>query len=146
MPTPEMFIGGVGAFVPEPVAVAAALGAERSAAVDAAHAEGWTSVAVAGDIPAPEMALRAAQEACKRARQRPEEVDLLLYADTWHQGPDGWQPQYYVQRYLVGGDPLSVEVRQGPTGFLAALDLATRYLRADARRTSALVLATDNFG
>ena len=145
MRTSDMYIGGVGVFLPDPVSIETAVEGSRFSAEEVA-VHGWTGVAVAGDIPAPEMALRAAQEACKRAGQRPEEIDLLLYADTWHQGPDGWQPQYYLQRYLVGGDALAVEVRHGCNGMFSALELATSYLRADQDRTVALIVVTDNFG
>ncbi|MFC4492551.1 ketoacyl-ACP synthase III family protein [Streptomyces ovatisporus] len=108
--------------------------------------------AVAGGTPAPEMALRAAQEAYKRCGHRPGDTDLLLYADSWHQGPDGWQPQYYLQRHLVGNEALAVEVRQGCNGMFGALELGAAYLRgrpgtADGERApAALLVASDNFG
>jgi hypothetical protein len=74
---------------------------------------GFTSAGVAGDLPAPEMALRAARDAVKQSGVSPGEVDLLLYADVWHQGPTSWQPQLYLQHHLVGDSTPSVEVRQG---------------------------------
>jgi 3-oxoacyl-[acyl-carrier-protein] synthase-3 len=91
------------------------------------------------------MALHAATEACKRCGQRPDDIDVLLYADSWHQGPAGWHPQYYLQRHLVGGDALSVEIRHGCNGMFSALELASCQLLA-GRRRAALLVAADNYG
>jgi 3-oxoacyl-[acyl-carrier-protein] synthase III len=106
---------------------------------------------VAGDVPAPEMALRAARNALERCGQPPHELDLLLYADSWHQGPDGWQPQYYLQHHLVGGDVLAVEIRHGCNGMFSAMELAAGYLLAGCSQVkghtrTALLVAADNFG
>ncbi|MCY0941368.1 ketoacyl-ACP synthase III family protein [Streptomyces antarcticus] len=151
MRTPEVFIKGLGVFLPDTVAVEDAVeqGLYPEFEVELHELAG---AAVAGETPAPEMALRAAQEAYKRAGHRPEDTDLLLYADSWHQGPDGWQPQYYLQRHLVGDDVLAVEVRQGCNGMFGALELGAAYLRgqpagADGERAAtALLVASDNFG
>ncbi|WP_460344737.1 ketoacyl-ACP synthase III family protein [Actinoallomurus acanthiterrae] len=102
--------------------------------------------AVAGDVPAPEMALRAARDAFSRCAERPTDLDLLLYSDVWHQGPEGWQPQYYLQQHLVGGDVLAVEVKHGCSGMFSSLELAASYLRADSARRTALLVSADNFG
>ena len=64
----------------------------------------------------------------------------------WLQGPEGWLPQSYLQRHLVGGEVSAIEVRQGCNGVFGALELAVSYLRADPTRASALVVAADNFG
>ncbi|WP_460344746.1 ketoacyl-ACP synthase III family protein [Actinoallomurus acanthiterrae] len=102
--------------------------------------------AVAGDVPAPEMALRAARSALTRGGHDPADLDLLLYADTWHQGPDGWPPHAHLQRHLTGGDVFAVEVRQGCNGMFTALELAASYLRATSERRSALLVSADNYG
>jgi 3-oxoacyl-[acyl-carrier-protein] synthase III len=102
--------------------------------------------AVAGDLPAPEIALSAAEQAVDRWGEPATELDLLLYASTFHQGPDGWLAYYYLQRHLVGGDALALEIRQGCNGMLSALELAASYLAADPERTSALLVAADNYG
>jgi 3-oxoacyl-[acyl-carrier-protein] synthase-3/clorobiocin biosynthesis protein CloN2 len=102
--------------------------------------------AVAGDTPAPEMALIAARQAFERVAHDPQDIDLLLYASSWYQGPDGWQPQYLLQRDLVGADLLAVEVRQGCNGMFAAMELAAGYLGGNGPATSALLVAAENFG
>ena len=145
MRTPDVFINGIGVFLPETVSVADAVAQGLYHQLDVDQ-HGWTGVAVAGDVPAPEMALQAAQEAVKRSGIAPTELNLLLYADSWHQGPDGWQPQYYLQRHLVGGDALAVEVKHGCSGMFSSLELAASYLVADPARTGALIVTADNFG
>ena len=139
-----VFIKGLGVFLPETVSVEQAVAEGRYSAEDAELHE-LAGAAIAGDIPAPKMALWAAQQAFNRCGHRPKDVDLLLYADSWHQGPDGWQPQYYLQRHLLGGDALAVEVRHGCNGIFSALEIAASYLRVQDKRT-ALVVASDNFG
>lgn len=143
--SPAIHISGIGVELPESVSVqdAAALGLYP---VEEIEAHDLAGAAVAGDLPAPEMALRAARLAFSRCDVRPTDVDLLLYADSWHQGPDGWYPQAHLQRHLVGGSALAVEVRQGCGGMFSALDLALGYLRADPGRESALLVAADNYG
>jgi 3-oxoacyl-[acyl-carrier-protein] synthase III len=145
METADMYISGVGSYLPGTVGV------------DHAVAAGWypaeevelhrlASVAVAGDLPAPEMALRAARSAVARSGRSPTELDLLLYTSTWHQGPEGWPPQAYVQRHLVGDGVLSTQLKQGCNGMFTALELAASYLRAGHGRQAALLVAADNYG
>ncbi|WP_378789760.1 ketoacyl-ACP synthase III family protein [Nonomuraea fastidiosa] len=126
----DTYIAGVGAFVPRTVV-----------SVEKAVAKGWypaeeadlhqlAGAAVAGDLPAPEMALHAARSALKRSGRAPGDLGLLLYASTWHQGPDGWPPHSYLQRHLVGGDALATEIRQGCNGMFIAMELAAGHLKA----------------
>ena len=151
MRTPNISIRGIGVFIPEIMSIEQAI-AQGQYPAEEAELHELAGAAVAGDIPAPEMALRAARSALERCGQRPDELDLLLYADSWHQGPDGWQPQYYLQHHLVGGNMLAVEVRQGCNGMFSAMELAAAYLRgapgpdgSDSTQT-ALLVAADNFG
>ncbi|WP_198537743.1 ketoacyl-ACP synthase III family protein [Frankia sp. KB5] len=105
-----------------------------------------SGVAVAGRISAPEMALAAATEALKASETSAEDIGLLLYTGVWHQGPDGWGPQAYLQRHLLGDDLLAVEVRNGCNSTFSALELAAAYLQASPGIPAALVTASDNFG
>jgi 3-oxoacyl-[acyl-carrier-protein] synthase-3 len=145
MRTADVFVTGLGVFLPPTVDIGLAVEQGLYPARDVELHE-LTGAAVAGDVSGPEMALSAAQDALKRCGVPPADVDLLLYADSWHQGPDGWQPQYYLQRHLLGGRALAVETRHGCNGAFSALELAACYLRADPGRRSALVVTTDNFG
>ncbi|MBU3863222.1 ketoacyl-ACP synthase III family protein [Streptomyces sp. 4503] len=140
-----VYLKSIGAHVPRPVSIATAVEEGRYPAQEAELHE-LGGAAVAGDVPAPELALLAARQAFERAGHPPQDVDLLLYASSWHQGPDGWQPQYLLQRRLVGADVLAVEVRQGCNGMFAALELAAGYLGGSDRARHALLVAADNFG
>ncbi|MEV0829412.1 ketoacyl-ACP synthase III family protein [Nonomuraea rubra] len=145
METADMYLSGVGSYLPGTVPVEDAVAAGWYPAEEA-ELHGLVSVAVAGDVPAPEMALRAARAALARSGRPPTELDLLLYTSTWHQGPEGWPPQAYVQRHLVGDGVLSTQLKQGCNGMFAALELAASYLRADPGRQAALLVAADNYG
>ncbi|MDP9863645.1 MULTISPECIES: ketoacyl-ACP synthase III family protein [Streptosporangium] len=145
MRTPNVFISALGAFVPPTVNVEWAVERGLYPAEDVKSHE-LGGAAVAGEIPPPEMALRAAQQAVKRWGGSPLDFDLLLYASTWHQGPDGWPPHSYLQRHLVGGDLLALEIRQGCNGLFSAMELAASHLLAVPERTGALLVAADNYG
>jgi 3-oxoacyl-[acyl-carrier-protein] synthase-3/clorobiocin biosynthesis protein CloN2 len=140
-----MYLKGLGVFLPQTVSIDQAVrrGLYPAAEVKA-HSLG--GAAVAGMISAPEMAVAATQEAFKRCGHRPQEIDLLLYADSWHQGPDGWQPQFFVQRSVGCDKALGLEIRQGCNGMFSALEMAASYLRAVPERQTALLVASDNFG
>ncbi|MEV4636636.1 ketoacyl-ACP synthase III family protein [Actinoplanes sp. NPDC049548] len=139
----DIFVSGVGTYVPDIVTVETAI---ENGWYEAAEAEktGLTGAAVAGDVSAPEMAVVATRQALERAGQDPSGVDLLLWADAYHSGPDGWVPHAYLQRELVGGQCLAAGIRQGCNGVFGALELAAGYLLADTGRESALVVAADN--
>ncbi|MDA0638488.1 ketoacyl-ACP synthase III family protein [Nonomuraea sp. MCN248] len=109
-----------------------------------ARAHEMTGAAVAGEVSAPDMALAAAKDALRG--HDPGDIGLLLYTDVWHQGPDGWYPQYYLQHYLLGGRALALEMRQGCNGVFYAMELAAGYLRGFPDRGDAMVVAADNFG
>nr|MDT0661777.1 ketoacyl-ACP synthase III family protein [Micromonospora sp. DSM 115978] len=141
----EIYIGGVASVVPPLVSVHSAI-EQGLCPPDKAELHELGGAAVAGDRPAPELALAAAQDALKRYGASGDNLGLLLYVDVWHQGPDGWLPHYYVQRHLTGGDVLALEVRQGCNGMFNALELATGYLRGDPRQRDVLLVAAENFG
>jgi 3-oxoacyl-[acyl-carrier-protein] synthase III len=133
MRTGDVFINALGTVLPERVPA-------KNPAADA-----MTAASVAGDTPAVELALGAAREAVGRWGGDTGDIGLVLYADVYHAGPDGWCPQSYLQRHLVGGQALGVEVRQGCNGVFGALELAAPYLRSLPPGKAALVAAADNF-
>lgn len=144
MKTPDVLISGLGTFLPEQVPIGWAV--ERGL-IDAGEAEryGITSVTVAGEVPAPEMAVRACQEALTRAEQDATALSLVLYVSVWYQGPHGWCPQYYVQRHTGAADATAAEVKQGCMGMLSALELAASHLLTADDHEAALVTSGDNF-
>jgi clorobiocin biosynthesis protein CloN2 len=145
MQTRGTYLAGLGVYIPEPQSIDSAV--EQGLVTHRLAAEsGLSGVAVAGDMPPYEMALQAATGALKSSGLSAADIDLLLYTGVWHQGPDGWGPQYYLQRNLLGDDLLAVEVKNGCNGFFSALELAIPFLRVCPDGHGALVAASDNFG
>ncbi|QYC45218.1 hypothetical protein Nocox_38340 [Nonomuraea coxensis DSM 45129] len=141
-----MFVRSLGVFVPDVVSVEQAV-EEGLYPPEEAERFQQLGAAVAGDLPAPEMARRAVLDAYERwGESSPKELDLLLYPSVWHQGPNGWQPQHYLQMHLLGGAVPAYEIRSGCVGMISSLELAASYLRADAGRETALVVSADNHG
>ncbi len=145
MRTDSLFIAGLGACLPEPVSAADAIALGRYDA-DEQELAGWISTRVAGEVPGPDLAVAAGREAMDRSGHPPEEVDLLIHASTYHQGPDAWSPQHYVQRCTIGGQAPAMEIRQGCNGMVGGMELGACYLAAVPGRTAVLITAGDNFG
>jgi 3-oxoacyl-[acyl-carrier-protein] synthase-3 len=103
------------------------------------------SVAYSPEESAAEMAAAAARTALGRADSGGGDVDLLLHADTYHQGQDLWPVASYIQREALRNSCPAVEIRQMSNGGLAALDLATAYLTAGHGRGDALLTTADRF-
>ncbi len=144
MKTSDVLISGLGSFLPDRVPIGWAVDRKL---IDRTAAEeyGITSVTVAGDIPAPEMAVRASRQALERAELDPAFLGLLLYVSVWYQGPHGWCPQYYVQRHTGAGQATAAEIRQGCMGMFSALELAAAHLMASPEHEAALLTSGDNF-
>ncbi|MEV4139108.1 ketoacyl-ACP synthase III family protein [Dactylosporangium sp. NPDC049742] len=137
----ELWLASVGTYLPPVLTVAEAArqgwcGAEQ---------DGWTGVAVAGDIAPADLAVRAARTAMDRSGIDPALVGLLLHVTSAPQGPNGWCPQHYIEHRVVGHGAPAIELRQGSAGMLNAFDLAAGHL---ARPGPGAVLVTngDNFG
>jgi 3-oxoacyl-[acyl-carrier-protein] synthase III len=140
-----MFIAGLGSYVPDSFSVKKAV--ELGLCDASMHEEvGWESVHVAGDTPAPEMAVRAAGVAMGRAGLKPADYALLLHASVSHQGPDSWTPHHYIQARTLGRHGLAIHLREGCQGMLSALDVAARYLGGSPGQPAALVTGSDNWG
>lgn len=144
MKTPDVFIAALGTYLPEVVPIRWAV--ERGL-LDAEDADryGITGVPMAGELAAPDMALRATREALGRWRGDPAGLSLLLYVSTWYQGPHGWCPQYYIQRHTGSGAATAAEVRQGCMGVFSALELGATHLMATSDHESVLITAGDNY-
>ncbi|NGO43917.1 ketoacyl-ACP synthase III family protein [Streptomyces ureilyticus] len=140
----DIHIRGTGVRLPGSVTVADAV-ASGACSPRVAAATSMESVAYSPDESAAEMAAAAARTALRRAGSAPEDVDLLLHADTYHQGQDLWPVASYVQREALGNTCPALEIRQMSNGGLAALDLATAYLTAGHGSCDALLTTGDRF-
>jgi 3-oxoacyl-[acyl-carrier-protein] synthase-3 len=107
---------------------------------------GQLSIAVAGETPAPDLAVEAARYALEQSRHLPEEISAVFHTGVHPQGPDGWSARHYVNRNTINQSVTSLEVNNGCAGFFSTLDLAACYLNASPDRTAALLTFADNFG
>ncbi|WP_031065869.1 ketoacyl-ACP synthase III family protein [Streptomyces sp. NRRL WC-3742] len=140
----DIFIRGTAIRLPATLLVADAVAAGACPA-KIATATDMLSVAHSPEESAAEMAVTAARTALARAGTTPEDIDLILHADTYHQGQDLWPVASYVQRETGRSTCPALEVRQMSNGGLGALDLATAYLSADHNRCDALLTTADRF-
>src|SRR5438034_893607 len=101
----DMFIAGTGVYLPGLVSAEEGVRRGWYGAAEAAES-GWTSAAVAGDLPAPDMAVRAARTALARSAHDPDDIAVLMHASSLHQGPDLWPSASYIQRRTIGGEAL----------------------------------------
>ncbi|MFI5807654.1 ketoacyl-ACP synthase III family protein [Streptomyces sp. NPDC051561] len=140
----DTYIRGTSVRFPSSLSIADAV-ADGSCPQRVARATGMLSVAHSPHESAAEMAAAAARTALQRSASGPGDVDLLLHADTYHQGQDLWPVGSYIQREAVGNSSPAIEIRQMSNGGLAALDLATAYLSAGHGHADALLTAADRF-
>ncbi|MDB1089565.1 ketoacyl-ACP synthase III family protein [Streptomyces sp. ACA25] len=140
----DIYIRGTATRLPSVLHVADAVTAgECPAAI--ASATGTLSVSYSPDESAAEMGAAAARTALRRAESGPADIDLILHADTYHQGQDLWPVASYIQRETAGNSCPALEIRQMSNGGTAALDLASAYLMADPNRCDALLTTADRF-
>jgi 3-oxoacyl-[acyl-carrier-protein] synthase III len=144
MRTRGLFVNGTGVCVGDRVTVADAVAAGWYEPEDA-DASGFVSIAIAGDVPAVDLALQASQTALEHAETPAAALSHLLYVDVYHSGPEGWLPYSYLQRHLAVGHAFGAGIRQGCNGMFGALALADAALRTAPAGGSALLVAADNF-
>ncbi|GAB3961174.1 ketoacyl-ACP synthase III family protein [Streptomyces sparsus] len=140
----EIYLRGTGIRLPSSLLVADAVTAGDCPPRIAAATD-MVAVAHSPEESAAEMAAAAARTALDRADTSPEDIDLILHADTYHQGQDLWPVASYIQREAARSSCPAIEIRQMSNGGLAAMDLATAYLTADRNRCDALLTTGDRF-
>jgi 3-oxoacyl-[acyl-carrier-protein] synthase III len=140
----DLFVAGIGSWLPPAVSVQEALADGRYDPADQAKNE-YVSITVAGDEAAPEMAIRAGRQALARSGVPASDIALLLHASLWYQGVDFWPAASYIHRNVLddGRYAPALEVGQMSNGCLGAIELAASYLVADPARPAALVTAAD---
>ncbi len=102
MRTQELVIKSIGSYLPDVQAAPAnAQEGEESRPESMASDYKFESCAVAADIPAADMAVRAAREALNRAGTR---VDLHIHTQMFRQGPESFSPAGYILHQLGTSD------------------------------------------
>jgi 3-oxoacyl-[acyl-carrier-protein] synthase-3 len=143
----NVYVAGLGKYLPEQVYTAEQAVADGAYDADAAKKNGVRAVRVANDDEAgPVMAAAAGRQAIERSGHRPDDIGLVLHAYVTHQGRDLWTPAHYVQAATVGSAAsAAIEMRQGCNGAMAALELAASWITARPHAPAALITSGDAF-
>ncbi|MFV2013187.1 MULTISPECIES: ketoacyl-ACP synthase III family protein [unclassified Micromonospora] len=143
----NIYLAGTGLYLPEQQYTAEQAVADGAYDASAAETNGIRAVRVANDDEAGVvMAAAAGRQAMSRSGHDSQDIDLVLHGYVSHQGREMWSPAHYVQQETVGGGPsVTIEMRQGCNGLLAALELGASYLAARPDTTAALLTAGDAF-
>jgi len=128
----------------ERATVEEAVAAGRIVRADAER-NAFVELPISRDLHGPEMAAAAASAALAAAGWRPERLDLVLHAWTYHQGLDFWSPAHFVARRIEAAGALPIGIQQMCNGGGAALELAAVYLQGDPAAERALVTTGDRF-
>jgi 3-oxoacyl-[acyl-carrier-protein] synthase-3 len=142
----NLFVSGVGGWLPPAIDVAEAVADGRYPA-DIAAANDYVSITIADDEAPPEMAVRAGRLALERAGIGADQIALLLHSSSWYQGADFWPPASYIHRELLGDAGRrtpALDVQQMSNG-VVALELAASFLAGGSERPAALITCADRF-
>jgi 3-oxoacyl-[acyl-carrier-protein] synthase-3 len=138
-----IYIAGTGSSIPDKrESVAAAV--ESGRAPEGHAGLGYVEIAVAADVPAPQLAIEAARTALERSEVDPADVGLALHASCGFQGIDMWPPAAYIANNAVGPSTYPMDIQQRCLGGIAAMRLAVAWLR-NGSTSAALLTTADNF-
>ncbi|MDX2595865.1 MULTISPECIES: 3-oxoacyl-[acyl-carrier-protein] synthase III C-terminal domain-containing protein [Streptomyces] len=110
--------------------------ANRIASVTAAETE------ADGGPAAPEMAVRAARTALRRAGAAAERVSAVFHSYVWFQGADMWAPASYVADGAAGSGVPAFGLQQSCNAGVSSLELGARQLEAGG---AVLLTTADRF-
>ena len=140
----DLYVAGVGAYLPESVETAEEAIAAGRFTEEKRTQHGYRSVRTAGPgETGPTMAAIAGRQAVARSGLSADEFGLVVHTYIGHPGLDHWTPASFVQRETVGGNGLAVELKQACNGSLAALDIAAAFLAARRDVGAALITGGD---
>lgn len=140
----DLSIRAVGTWFPETSETSAQAMDEGRLDIKSAQRIGVRALPVS-DVPAPDMAVRAARTALERAAWRPDDVDLLIHTWLYYQGHELWSPPHYIANQLGATDCLPLAIHQGCDGGALALYDAALRLQADPTVSKALVTSSDRY-
>ncbi|TVZ80482.1 MULTISPECIES: ketoacyl-ACP synthase III family protein [unclassified Streptomyces] len=148
----EIYVAGLGSWLPEPVAVSECVAAGECGQ-EWIDDFGYESVRIAREgegepwTAPPDMAVAAARTAHERSGLAKREYSLLLHGSTWYQGLDIWPAASYIAGHTVGTTVPALDVQQRCNVGISALDLAAAHLTAGYGNGSAVMVTTaDRFG
>ena len=143
----DIHIAGLGTWLPQPRTVQSMmdLGLCGDTPPDA---YGYESVLVAGTGPEdapPEMAIRAAATAMKRAGVDAGDYALHLHGSTWFQGLDIWPAASYIAERTVGSSVRAFDIQQRCNIGVSGIEMAATFLRAGFPGSAAMLTTADRF-
>ncbi|MFF7239067.1 3-oxoacyl-[acyl-carrier-protein] synthase III C-terminal domain-containing protein [Streptomyces collinus] len=146
----DVYVAGLGSWLPEPVPVAECVAAgecgqewiddfgyESVRIAREAAGEAWTAP--------PDMAVAAGRSAHERSGLPKSAYSLLLHGSTWFQGLDIWPAASYVAKRTVGSTVPGLDVQQRCNVGISGLELAAAHLTAGLGGAVMLTTA-DRFG
>ncbi|MEU3574026.1 ketoacyl-ACP synthase III family protein [Kitasatospora sp. NPDC036755] len=143
----QVYLAGTGVWLADRADAAAAVADGRYDAEEhAVNRIDSVSAATAGgpdDLAAPQMAVRAARTALRRAGRSADLVGTVLHSYLWFQGAELWPSAAYVAQHTVGPAVPAFELLQQCNAGLSGIELAARQLRArEPGRDEAVLLTT----
>ncbi len=141
----ELFIAGVGSYLPPAVSVKEAVASGRYSPKEAEETQ-MESVLVSGDETSPDMAVHAARVALERSGHQPKDIGLLLHASIYFQGLEIYPTASYIHNAALGNhSALALEVKGVSNGGMSSMELAAAYLMASSELTAAMITTADKF-
>jgi 3-oxoacyl-[acyl-carrier-protein] synthase III len=141
----DIYIGAVGVYLPDRVMSTDEAVSLGLYCADDVPEFGLPGVTVAGTKSPSEMAVIASLNALSRSGISAAQLDLMIHASAFREGPEMWSTPGYVLREIGAGNIPSLEVRQGCNGLLTAMEVAVGLLNAGGcRRSTALLTAAVN--
>ncbi|WP_328537741.1 hypothetical protein [Streptomyces sp. NBC_00344] len=95
------------------------------------------------EAPAAFMAVDALRSALKSGGTDPADIGFLVHCGWWHQGFDIWSAAHYVAHQNDALSAVPMNLSQGCNAPMAALELITRSMRADASIKVSAVTTAD---
>ncbi|MFE7316020.1 ketoacyl-ACP synthase III family protein [Streptomyces sp. NPDC057555] len=142
----QVYLAGTGTWLADRADAAAAVAAgaydAEEHAANQIHSVSSVTAGGPDDLPAPEMAVRAARTALRRAGRAAERVGTVFHSYLWFQGAELWPAAAYVARHTVGSAVPAFDLLQQCNAGLAGLELAARQLQARRPGADEAVLLT----
>ncbi|MEV7602198.1 ketoacyl-ACP synthase III family protein [Kitasatospora sp. NPDC089797] len=147
----QVYLAGTGVWLADRADAADAVAAGAyDAAEHAVNRIDSVSAATAGgpdDLAAPEMAVRAARTALRRAGRAAARVGTVFHSYLWFQGAELWPSAAYVAEHTVGSAVPAFDLLQQCNAGLSGMELAARQLHAGGpgRDEAVLLTTADRF-